>query len=114
MYQEYMKQIPLPAHRGSIIPFKTWRGLGNSIKKLYGQPLHYLTNVQLQRWDLLRIGSEDEHKPLDATINPIKAETTIWLMEEIHRLTASHISMAQMWTADPMHYGFLDPFVPQP
>ncbi|KAL6184965.1 hypothetical protein ACLB2K_041100 [Fragaria x ananassa] len=27
MYQEYMKHIPIPTHRGSIIPFTSWMGL---------------------------------------------------------------------------------------
>ncbi|KAE9596474.1 hypothetical protein Lal_00007720 [Lupinus albus] len=51
MYQDYMKQIPIPSHRGSIIPFTSWMGLGRSIKQLYGQPLHYPQAVgPIQNW----------------------------------------------------------------
>ncbi|PON80009.1 Protein RDM [Parasponia andersonii] len=113
MYQEYMKQIPIPAHRGSVIPFTTWMGLGNSIKQLYGQPLHFLTNVQLKQWDRLRIDSEDEDKPLDTIIHPCKAEATIWLLEEVHRRTASHYHVAKLWESDPMHHAFVDSIFPQ-
>uniref|UniRef100_A0A0E0LDP9 Uncharacterized protein n=1 Tax=Oryza punctata TaxID=4537 RepID=A0A0E0LDP9_ORYPU len=91
MYQEYMKHIPVPAHRGSVIPCTTWLGLGRSVKQLYKQPLHYLTNVLLKQWDQQRVGSDDEHRPLDAIIHPVKAEALIWITEEVHRLTTSTI-----------------------
>lgn len=113
MYQVYMKQIPIPTHRGSVIPFNTWMGLGKSIKQLYGQPLHYLTNSLLRQWDQLRIGSEDENKPLDTIIHPCKAEATIWLMEEVHRHTSSHLHLAKIWHFDPMHHTFVDNIFPQ-
>ncbi|KAH7855577.1 hypothetical protein Vadar_026426 [Vaccinium darrowii] len=90
MYQDYMKQIPIPTLRGSVIPYDSWVGLGNSLKKLYGQPLHYLTNILLKQWDKARIGCEDEDKPLDILIHPCKAEASIWLIEEVHWLTTSH------------------------
>ncbi|MED6131958.1 Protein rdm1 [Stylosanthes scabra] len=92
-----MKQVPIPSHRGSVIPFNSWMGLGKSMKQLYRQPLHYLTNVLLKQWDQLRIGSNDEYKPLDNLIHPSKAEATIWLMEEVHRQTSSHFHIAQLW-----------------
>nr|DAD19608.1 TPA_asm: hypothetical protein HUJ06_021071 [Nelumbo nucifera] len=113
MYQEYMKQIPVPSHRASVIPFTSWQGLGKSIKQLYGQPLHYLTNILLKQWDQSRIGAEDEHCRLDTIIHPCKAEATIWLMEEIHRLTSSHHHIAKLWLLDPMHHAFVDPIFPQ-
>jgi len=113
MYQEYMKQIPIPIHRGSVIPFTTWMGLGKSIKQLYGQPLHYLTNNLLKQWDQMRIGSEDEHRPLDTIIHPCKAEATIWLTEEVHRRTSSHLHLAKLWLFDPMHHAFVDSIFPQ-
>ncbi|KAL2507185.1 Protein RDM1 [Forsythia ovata] len=113
MYQEYMNQIPIPTLRGSLIPFASWMGLGRSIKQLYGQPLHYLTNVHLKQWDQSRIGAEDEHIPLDTIIHPCKAEASIWLMEEVHRLTTSHHHLAKLWLADPMHHAFIDPIFPQ-
>ncbi|MED6182302.1 rdm1-like [Stylosanthes scabra] len=112
MYQEYMKQIPIPSHRGSVIPFNSWVGLGKSMKKLYGQPLHYLTNVLLKQWDQLRIGSKDEYKPLDNLIHPSKAEATIWLMEEVHRQTSSHFHIAKLWKVDPVYGSSVDSVVP--
>ncbi|KAL2349466.1 hypothetical protein Fmac_003466 [Flemingia macrophylla] len=112
MYQDYMRQIPIPSHRGSVIPFTSWMGLGRSIKQLYGQPLHYLTNILLKQWDQVRIGSEDEYKPLDNMIHPCKAEATIWLVEEIHRQTSSPFHIASLWQVDPMYNGFIDSIFP--
>ncbi|KAG8094868.1 hypothetical protein GUJ93_ZPchr0012g20023 [Zizania palustris] len=102
MYQEYMKHIPIPAHRGSVIPSTTWLGLGRSVKKLYEQPLHYLTNVLLKQWDQQRVGRDYEHRPLDAIIHPVKAEALIWITEEVHRLTTSSHHLATLWASDPM------------
>ncbi|EXB51132.1 hypothetical protein L484_009096 [Morus notabilis] len=113
LYQDYMKQIPIPTHRGSLIPFTSWMGLGKSIKQMYGQPLHYLTNVQLKHWDQLRIGSEEEDRPLDTIVHPSKAEATIWLLEEVHRRTTSHYHIAKLWLLDPMHHAFVDSIFPQ-
>ncbi|KAJ1383099.1 RDM1 superfamily [Sesbania bispinosa] len=112
MYQDYMKQIPIPSHRGSVIPFTSWIGLGRSIKQLYKQPLHYLTNMLLKQWDQWRIGSEDEYKPLDNIIHPCKAEATIWLVEEIHRQTTSYFYIADLWKADPTYNSFVDSIFP--
>ncbi|KAF5738654.1 hypothetical protein HS088_TW13G01555 [Tripterygium wilfordii] len=113
MYQEYMKQLPIPVQRGSVIPFSSWVELGKSIKQLYGQPLHYLTNILLKQWDQLRSGAEDEHKPLDIVIHPCKAEATIWLVEEIHRHTSSHDRIAKMWLSDPRSHAFIDSIFPE-
>ncbi|CAK7327100.1 unnamed protein product [Dovyalis caffra] len=113
MYQDYMKHIPIPVQRGSAIPFSSWVGLGKSIKQLYQQPLHYLTNVLLKQWDQQRIGSEDEHKPLDIMIHPCKAEATIWLVEEVHRCTSSHYHVAKLWQSDSMHHASVDSIFPQ-
>ncbi|GAU18866.1 hypothetical protein TSUD_228560 [Trifolium subterraneum] len=112
MYQDYMEQIPIPSNRGSVIPYTSWMELGKSIKKLYGQPLHYLTNVILKQWDQMRIGSEDEYKRLDDIIHPCKAETTIWLMEQIHRQSISHLYLAGLWKKDTMYNGFIDSIFP--
>ncbi|PIA31684.1 hypothetical protein AQUCO_04900169v1 [Aquilegia coerulea] len=112
MYQEYMKQIRIPSRHGSAIPFTTRQGLAKSLKQLYGQPLHYLTNVLLKQWDQSRLGSDNEHQPLDAIIHPRKAEAIIWLMEEVHRLTSSHHHLAKLWLLDPMHHAFVDPIFP--
>lgn len=112
MYQVYMKQIPIPSHRGSIIPFTSWMGLGRSIKQLYGQPLHYLTNILLKHRDQSRMGSDDEHNVLDNTVHPCKAEAGIWLIEEVHRQTSSHLHIAKLWPVDQMHYAFVDSIFP--
>ncbi|KAF3510672.1 hypothetical protein F2Q69_00004095 [Brassica cretica] len=113
MYQAYMKELPIPTNRGSVIPFTSWVGLSFSIKQLYGQPLHYLTNVLLQRWDQARFGSDSEYQSLDFIIHPCKAEATVWLVEEIHRLTSSHLQIAQLWGSDPMYHSLVDPIVPE-
>ncbi|BAS98724.1 protein RDM1 isoform X2 [Oryza sativa Japonica Group] len=112
MYQEYMKHIPVPAHRGSVIPCTTWLGLGRSVKQLYKQPLHYLTNVLLKQWDQQRVGSDDEHRPLDAIIHPVKAEALIWITEEVHRLTTSSQHLASLWASAPMYHAYIDPVFP--
>ncbi|GKV42396.1 hypothetical protein SLEP1_g49804 [Rubroshorea leprosula] len=111
--QEYMKEVPIPPQRGSIIPFTSWMGLGRSIKQLYGQPLPYLTNILLKQWDQLRFGSEDEDTPLDIIVHPCKAEATIWLLEEAHRCTTSSHHIAKLWQSDPMHDAFVDPIFPE-
>lgn len=113
VYQEYMKRLSIPTQRGSVIPFTSWMGLGTSIKQLYGQPLHYLTNILLKQWDHLRIGSEDEDTPLDIVIHPCKAEANVWLVEELHRQTTSHHHLAKLWQSDPMHHAFIDSIFPQ-
>ncbi|CAL9154815.1 unnamed protein product [Musa hybrid cultivar] len=112
MYQEYMGQIPIPAHRGSIIPFTSWQGLAKSVKLLYEQPLHYLTNILLKQWDQSRVGHDDEYRPLDTIIHPSKAEALIWVTEEVHRLTASHKYLAKLWASDPMYHIYIDPISP--
>ncbi|XP_010532569.1 PREDICTED: protein RDM1 [Tarenaya hassleriana] len=113
MYQEYMKQIPIPTNRGSLIPFTTWVGLGDSIKQLYGQPLHYLTNILLHQWDRSSFGSEAERQALDTVIHPSKAEAAIWLVEEIHRSTSSYHCFVNLWQSDPMYHAFIDPIYPK-
>ncbi|PSR92747.1 hypothetical protein CEY00_Acc27346 [Actinidia chinensis var. chinensis] len=112
MYQDYMKQVPIPTHRGSVIPFTSWTGLAMSVKQLYGQPLHYLTNILINQWDKMRIGSEDEDTQLDTIIHPCKAEASIWLIEEVHRRTTSHHHLAKLWLSDPMPHAFIDPIFP--
>ncbi|WOK98501.1 protein RDM1 isoform X2 [Canna indica] len=109
MYQDYMGRIPIPSQRASVVPCTSWQGLGKSVKQLYGQPLHYLTNILLKQWDQTRVGHYDEYKPLDAVIHPSKAEALIWVTEEVHRLTASHYYIAKLWASDPMYHMHIDP-----
>ncbi|XP_066371348.1 protein RDM1-like isoform X2 [Miscanthus floridulus] len=112
MYQQYMKHIPVPAYCDSVITFTSWLGLAGSLKQLYEQPLHYLTNVLLKKWDQQRIGSDDEHRRLDAIIHPVRAETLIWTTEEVHRLTTSGQHLASLWASDPMYHAYVDPVFP--
>ncbi|KAK9072781.1 hypothetical protein SSX86_009216 [Deinandra increscens subsp. villosa] len=114
MYQEYMKQIPIPAQRGSVISFTSWSGLAKSMKQMYQQPLHYLTNIRVKEWDRMRGDAADvTDEPLDTIIHPCKAETNIWLMEEVHRLTSSYQFLAKLWLADPMYNASIDSVFPQ-
>ncbi|KAI5668935.1 hypothetical protein M9H77_18788 [Catharanthus roseus] len=112
IYQEYMKQIPIPCLRGSVVPFNTWIELGMSLKELYGQPLHYLTNIHLRQLDQSRAGTADEDVPLDIIISPPKAEASIWLIEEVHRLSSSPHHLAKLWRDDPLYHAFIDPIFP--
>ncbi|XP_020590654.1 uncharacterized protein LOC110031668 [Phalaenopsis equestris] len=111
MYQEHMKRIPIPTFSGSVVPFTSWQGLAKSLKQLYGQPLHYLTNTLLKQWDSERLGSDNEQQPLDTVVHPVKAQTLVWLTEELHRLTASPIHLAKLWASDPMYHSHIDPFL---
>ncbi|WMV50606.1 hypothetical protein MTR67_043991 [Solanum verrucosum] len=77
MYQEYMKVVPIPIERGFIIPFTSWVGLAATMKELYGPPLHYLTNVQIRKFDQMRLGVDNEDVRLDTIIDQSKAEATI-------------------------------------
>nr|XP_016486449.1 PREDICTED: protein RDM1-like isoform X3 [Nicotiana tabacum] len=88
-------------------------GLAASIKKLYGQPLHYLTNLCIKQRDQMRIGADDEVDPLEMLIHPTKAESSIWLMEEVHRRTSSPHYLAKLWLADPMYHVYIDPIFPK-
>ncbi|KAL8485190.1 hypothetical protein ACS0TY_027481 [Phlomoides rotata] len=112
-YQEYMKLIPIPTNRGSVIPFTSWVELGSSIKQLYNQPLHYLTDVQLKKMDQERLGAEDVDVRLDTIIHPTKAELIIWLMEEVHRRTSSPHHLLQLWEADSKYHAFIDAIFPK-
>ncbi|GJZ45838.1 protein RDM1 [Tanacetum coccineum] len=112
MYQEYMKQIPIPAQRDSVISFTSWSGLAKSMKQMYRQPLHYLTNVRVKEWDQMRNDAAIKEEPLDTIIHPCKAETNIWLMEEVHRLTSSYQFLAKLWSADPMYNACIDAVLP--
>jgi RNA-directed DNA methylation 1 len=114
MYQAYMKHIPVPTVLGSQVPFTSWQGLADSLKALYHQPLHYLTNLQLRQWDRLRQGSLDDNTcvRLDDLIHPVKAEALVWLMEETHRLTASPLILTKIWASDAFYHTYIDSIFP--
>ncbi|XP_078430927.1 RNA-DIRECTED DNA METHYLATION 1 [Wolffia australiana] len=112
MYQEFMSQITIPRRRGSIIPFTSWQGLGNSMKQLHGQPLHYMTNLQLRQWDEQRLGAENSER-LDLVFHPAKAEALVWASEEVHRLTCNPSELARVWASDSMHYSLVDSIIPE-
>ncbi|MCD7467535.1 hypothetical protein HAX54_005032 [Datura stramonium] len=113
MYQEYMKMVPMPTKTGCLIPYTSWRGLAESIKMQYGQPLHYLTNLCMKQWDQMRHGAENEDEQLDMLIHPTKAESIIWRMEEVNRRTASPVYFARLWLADPMYHAYIDAIFPK-
>lgn len=107
-----MKKVTIPCQRGSVIPCNSWMGLAKSIKELYGQPLHYLTNILLKQWDQARFETGEEFQPLDTIIHPVKAEATIWFVEEVHRRTASYHQISKLWLRDPIYRAFVDPIFP--
>ncbi|KAG5580620.1 hypothetical protein H5410_051247 [Solanum commersonii] len=80
MYQEYMKVVPIPTERVFVIPFTLWVGLAATMKELYGHPLHCLTNVQMKKFDQMRLGADNEDVQLDTIIDTSKAEATIWII----------------------------------
>ncbi|GFP84068.1 protein rdm1 [Phtheirospermum japonicum] len=112
-YQQYMKLIPIPTKRGTVIPYTSWTGLGTSMKNIYSQPLHYLTNLHLKRLDQERLGAEDEDVLLYTIIHPAKAEASIWIIEEVHRLTASPHHLAKLWAADTYYHAYIDDIYPK-
>ncbi|KAH0720258.1 hypothetical protein KY284_005288 [Solanum tuberosum] len=113
MYQEYMKVVPMPTQRGFVIPFTSWVGFATSMKEFYAKPLHYLTNVQMKKFDQMRLGADNEDVPLDTIIDPGKAEATIWIIEEVHRCTSSHHYIAKLWLADPIYHRHVDAIFPE-
>ncbi|KAL3626304.1 RNA-directed DNA methylation 1 [Castilleja foliolosa] len=112
-YQDYMKLIPVPTKRGTVIPFTSWTGLGTSMKNIYRQPLHYLTNLHLKRLDQERFGAENEDDLLYTIIHPSKAEASIWIIEEAHRLTSSPHHLAKLWAADKYYHAYIDDIYPK-
>ncbi|ERN01570.1 protein RDM1 isoform X2 [Amborella trichopoda] len=113
MYEEYMRDIPIPSHRKAVIPFNSWQGLAKSMKQLYGQPLHYLTNVLLKEWDHSNDGVNHDGRLLDEIFHPVRAEAIVWAVEEIHRLTSSHHHLAKLWAEVPLHQAYVDAIHPQ-
>ena len=109
-----MKRKPIPQARLREAVVVNWQGLAKTLKNLYGQPLHYLTVLLCKQWDQSRFGGDDEGKPLDAIFKWRNAESTIWRVEEIHRLCTSPIHLAMLWLSDPEYRAFVDEVVPSP
>ncbi|KAJ1443196.1 RDM1 superfamily [Sesbania bispinosa] len=113
-YQNHMKNIPIPRARLKDNVIVNWQGLANTLKTLYGQPLHYQTLMLCKQWDESRIGSEDEGKPLGAIIDWSNAENAIWNVEEIHRLSTSPIYLAKLWLTNPQYRFYVEEVLPYP
>ncbi|KDP26908.1 hypothetical protein JCGZ_18066 [Jatropha curcas] len=111
-YQQCMKQILIPASGATVspIPFISWQGLAKSIKQKYEQPLHYLTDKLLKEWDQSR--EENDKLLLEDIIDPAKAETTIWVVEQFHRQCSSPQFLAKLWRSDPFYQDFVHPIIP--
>ncbi|CAL0318854.1 unnamed protein product [Lupinus luteus] len=110
-YQRCMKKRPIPIGRFSNAIAINWEGMAETLERLYGQQLHYLTHMMCKGWDKSRFGSEDEGKPLDAIIDWSDAEDTIWHIEEVHRLLTSPTHLAMLWINDPEHRAYVDEVV---
>ncbi|KAK4493477.1 hypothetical protein RD792_006007 [Penstemon davidsonii] len=87
-------------HRFTNLPLELHRLC--SLKTIYGQPLHYFTNIHLKLLDKTMLGVEDELVPLDTNIHPVKAKMSIWMIEEVHRLTTLPPQLHRLWLADLM------------
>lgn len=111
-YQKHMKKTPIPRARLSHAVAVNWQGLARSLKNLYGQPLHYLTHRLCKQWDKSRFGGDDGEKPLESIFSGNKAEAIIWEVEAVHRVSTSHIYLANLWLADPEFYAFVDEVIP--
>ncbi|OMO96847.1 Protein RDM1 [Corchorus olitorius] len=116
-YQEYMKllSVPVTVESPSKLPFITWQDLAKSIKQKYGQPLHYLTHNLLKQWDESRANNKNEinNNPIGNVIDPLKAEATLWVVEEFNRQFASHHYIAKLWICDPKYHDFVDSMNPK-
>ncbi|KAG5580657.1 hypothetical protein H5410_051284 [Solanum commersonii] len=112
-FQVIFLKFPLRTQRGFVIRFTSWVGFAASMKEFYGQPLHYLTNVQMKKFDQMRLGADNEDVPLDTVINPSIAEATIWIIEEVHMCTSSHHYITRIWLVDPMYPRHVDANFPE-
>ncbi|KAE9604917.1 putative protein RDM1 [Lupinus albus] len=113
-YQKCMKKRPIPMGRFSNAMASNWQGMAETLARLYGQQLHYLTHMMCKEWDKSRFGSEDEGKPLDTIIDWSDAEDTIWRVEEVHRLFTSPTHLAMLWNNDLEHRAYVDEVLPSP
>ncbi|KAK4493476.1 hypothetical protein RD792_006006 [Penstemon davidsonii] len=96
-------------HSLTILPHQLHRLC--SLKTIYGQPLHYITNIHLKLLDKAMLGVEDELVPLDTIIHPVKAEMSIWIIEEVHRLTTLPLELHRLWLDYPMYLANIEALI---
>ncbi|KAK7394200.1 hypothetical protein VNO78_14722 [Psophocarpus tetragonolobus] len=114
-YQKQMKKKAIPKYRINEVVVVNWKGLAKSMKRLYGQPLHYLTHKLCKEWDKSRFGSKDEEKPLNAIYDNWRdAEDTVWKVEEVHRLCTSPLHLAMLWLHDPEYHIIINEVISPP
>ena len=111
-YQNYMKKVPIPRSRVPYGVILSWECLAKTFTLLYGQPLHYLTYMLCKQWDQSRCGSEDGDKTIDTILKWSSVETTLWKVEEIHRLCTSPSHLAKLWLNDPEYLVFVREVIP--
>ncbi|KAK7374840.1 hypothetical protein VNO80_08283 [Phaseolus coccineus] len=100
-YQTKMENKDIPRDGVKEMMVVNWKGLAKTLKTLYGQPLHYLTQKLCNEWDKSRFGSDNEEKPLSAIFSWREAVDTIWRVEAVHRLCTSPVHLAVLWLDDP-------------
>ncbi|XP_054782557.1 protein RDM1-like [Prosopis cineraria] len=113
-YQKRMKKTPIPRARLSNAMAVNWQGLAKTLENSYGQPLHYLTHMLCKQWDKSRFGAEDGEKPLDSILSAEKAESILWEVEAVHRLSSSHVHLSTLWLTDPHFEAFVDQVILPP
>ncbi|WVZ06373.1 hypothetical protein V8G54_019719 [Vigna mungo] len=107
-YQKKMEKKSIPRERLKEMVVVNWRGLAKTMKTLYGQPLHYLTEELCKEWDKSRIGSKNEEKALNSILSWREAEETVWKVEAVHRLCTSPVHLALLWLNDPQYHLIVD------
>ncbi|XP_022635271.1 protein RDM1-like [Vigna radiata var. radiata] len=107
-YQKKMEKKSIPRERLKEMVVVNWRGLAKTMKTLYGQPLHYLTEELCKEWDKSRIGSKNEEKALNSILSWREAEETVWKVEAVHRLCTSPVHLALLWLHDPQYHLVVD------
>jgi len=113
-YQEKMEKKSIPRHGSKEMVVVSWKGLAKTLKTLYGQPLHYLTQKLCKEWDKSRFGSDNEEKPLNAMFSWREAEDTVWRVEAVHRLCTSPVHLAVLWLDDPEYLLIANEVIPTP
>ncbi|KAK7273005.1 hypothetical protein RIF29_14051 [Crotalaria pallida] len=111
-YQKCMKKWVVPEARLNETVIVNWQSLVKTLRRMYGQPMHYLTIKQCKEWDKSRLGSEDEGKPFESIMKLKDAEETLWHVERVHRRCTSPIYLAMLWRSDPEYLAYVNEVVP--